>query len=474
MAEKEVQMSKQNNSKDLIDMIDFSPVLETINKYWVTRSTNNAQLDIKNEKDWSQILSLAKTFMDDELPHSVSYNNSYYHLFDSGIENVLFYVYLCKYCVAKPQDMSFVLYFLRNYAPAMSEADAKIVFSTFKKAGMIDVLNNMETNPNVFKAVTGVSSNVLINAALRFDEKILNTFLEVTGATQFVNYIRQLQIQKQKELEEEKIREQKEAEEEARLAPIREAERKKREAEEAKAAAEEEARREAAAKKEAEREAKRMAEEAKEQEKRNQIVSARLLKLAENFNKGHYKFDSRAMRVRFANSITKEDIARLPKTDAGVVAMFGALVNMSTQIKTLDELRVFDSMLKYMSKRLTVKDCLRHVSMAEILAIVGLSKEDLNQPGKSANAIAHYREVMNIINKYPTVFKDGFGIDLYETPHDLHFSIEDNDYSNGIELALRKAARKRNSNILRAAADKTRKLTNSLSNIIYRDGKKEH
>ena len=138
-------------------------------------------------------------------------------------------------------------------------------------------------------------------------------------------------------------------------------------------------------------------------------------------------------------------------------------------------------MLFYMKSHVPAKTCLLKVNLPGMLSIVGLSKDDLKAPGKSAQAIARYKEFVRIINTYPNVFIEGFGVWMDKKPHAYGWDIS--EYESGIELELRRAAyklqknakrpitislRRGNANVLEKSADKHKKLHNKISNVVYR------
>ena len=407
-------MSAEN--QDLIERINFKEIIDSAGKEDVL-------------KFFSRVLELG-------------YAKTQYY----GVENVLIYVYLCKHYVNKPKDISFVTRYLSDYFKYMSDADKKIVFQTFVTCDLIDVINEIETRSNIFRALTNSDTDRLIDTFTVFPDETLKMFVDITGAQKFVSYIKLVQAEKQKEIEA------------RRKAELERAQKFQAEAE---------------------------ARERKKQEyieKRNRLASKRLAKLAENFGRGNFKY---SMKVPFGDEITKYEISRLSHDDAGVRAMIRALVDMQTKIKTPQDLKTFNDMLKYMESHVEAKKCLHNVSLAEMLAIVGLSEDDLKKPGKTPNAIARYKEVMSVINDYPYVFKEGFGLDSLRRPHDADISI--NEYESGLELALLKKAEeysekarkgnpfkrviyRRVSEALKGASGLTQ-MNNNISKIVYKDKK---
>lgn len=277
----------------------------------------------------------------------------------------------------------------------VSDENKKVIYSSLKKnvKNIVEILNSYEKDKNLIKSVY-IDAGSMIADMLLWEDADLDLFAKELGADKFINQIKIIKSQNQKELEAKK-------------------------------------------KKEEEQRKKDEEEEEKKWKKRKDKISERLKKIAEAFENGYFKY---TMKLPFDKDISQEEIAQLPREDEGVKAMIRALVNAQTKITKPEQLKVFDGMLFYMRSHVPAKTCLLKVNLPGMLSIVGLSKDDLKAPGKSAQAISHYKEVVRIINTYPMVFKAGFGVLMDNNPHDYDVSIS--EYSSGIDLGLRKAAKK--------------------------------
>lgn len=362
-----VENPKQSTQKDLIDVIDFSSVLPQDNP-----------------------LTYYKGEFSRHNP-TMCFN---------GISASLIFVYLCKHNVKNMRQVyGFIIPFLSggsSFMPYLTDDEKRIVFRSFKVDNLVDIMNVIENNSNVFNAVLRdySAADAFKRAFISFTEHDLDLFVQETGADKFVAYIKLLQVQQKRELE---IQHKKEEEDRKRA----EAAEKERQAKEIKA-------REDAEKKQAIRDEK---------------VSKRLQKLADNLNAGIFKY---TMKLPFDKDITKDDIARLSHDDPGVIKMFTALVNVSNKIRTAEQLGVFDDMLYFMQSHFQPSKCLHNTTVKNLMSVAGIENFDANNDAYVDFEPAHikrYKKILLTINKYPYVFKNGFGLNYTDHPHNQYVEI---------------------------------------------------
>ncbi len=368
--------------------------------------------DIIDVIDFSKT-SLAKPEYLRDIIKNFSTRHPYGDFFN--IANHLILTYFCKHHIKTPADIGILVVPLlerrdggfepfQNY---MSDDEKRIVFKSFNVDNLVDMMNMIETNPDVLNAVVGDrrAAERFQRVFERFSQHDLDLFLSETGADKFVNFIKIRQAKRREELEKEK---KEEAEREKRQREI-EAEREKRQRE-------------------------KEEQEAEREKKFNAVVSKRLQKLAANLDKGVFKY---TMRTPFNGEITSAHISRLPHDDPGVLAMFNALVKAQTKITTPEELKGFNDLLQYMSGQFKPKTCLYHTSVVDMMAAAGVKNfnDKDKKPFKTQEAIARYRHILWVLRRYPTVFGvDGFDVakDFTDNPHSKSVNIF--DYDNDKEL----------------------------------------
>lgn len=377
-------MPNDATKQDIIDIIDFSKTSLAKPEY---------------------LIELIKSFSSRN-PYSVCFN----------IANHLILTYFCKHHVKTPADIGILVVPLlesrHGYEPFqnyMSDEEKRIVFKSFNVGNLVDIMNMIETNPDVLNAVIGDTSAAerFQRVFERFSQHDLDLFLSETGADKFVNFIKIQQAKRREELEKEK---QAEAEWQKRQREI-EAEKQKRQKE-------------------------KEEQEAEREKKFNAVVSKRLQKLAYNLDSlGVWKYSMKLPWYR--NPISKEDISGLSPDDPGVKNMFGALVRAQKHVNTPERLAYFNNMLELMSGQFKPKTCLYNTSVVDMMAAAGVKNfnDKDKKPFKTQEAIARYRHILWVLRRYPAVFGvDGYNVakDFTDYPHSKSVSIF--DYDNDKEL----------------------------------------
>ena len=108
----------------------------------------------------------------------------------------LIYVYICKNHIKTYKDVAHVIYSL-NLVKNLTKENKEIVFSVFRNGTFEEMLNAIEKEYSTVSTwfdtkFGGHSLNEMLKQLKAFDQDTLQLFADVTGANEFINYVKKL------------------------------------------------------------------------------------------------------------------------------------------------------------------------------------------------------------------------------------------------------------------------------------------